>query len=167
MNQEIRNKIISYLDELDISYKTISHPAIHTCEDAKRLRPNTRGGACKNIFTRNKKGDEHYLLIADANTKIALKSLKKTLKATALSFASDKRLEKYLRVKAGSVSPLGLIFDESNCINVVIEKKLLDYKYLNFHPNLNTETIELPTSHFLRFIEKKGQKLIIKEFSDN
>ena len=156
--------IYSELKRMGVVFQTQTHEPLHTCEDAERLRPNIRGGACKNLFARNKKGDEHYLIIASPESRINLRLLKKALGATALSFASEKRLQNYLQTKPGSVSPLGLVFDQERQVRVVLDQKLVQESFLNFHPNDNRQTVEIPQSEFLRFLSDLGYQPIILDF---
>ena len=159
----IRNEIFQYMEQLNLSYQVLEHAPLFTCEDAKKHRPHIRGGACKNIFTRNKKGDTHYLIVADADYRIDLKALKKNIGATALSFASEVRLFRYLKTIPGSVSPLGLIFDERREVKVIIDENLMEKEYLNFHPNDNTATIEIRRDDFKTYLDSLGHDYALKK----
>jgi Ala-tRNA(Pro) deacylase len=162
---QIRDEIFMSLDQLKLSYKLYSHPAVFTCEDAKKYRQQTRGSGCKNLFVRNKKGDTHYLIITGPDSRIDLKSLRKDLGASALSFASDERLCKYLRTSKGSVSPFGLIFEKTNSTIVIVDESLLSSDYLNFHPNNNKETIEIKTEDFKKFLASLEHQVVYKKIT--
>ena len=162
--ETIKTEIYEKLRHLNIRFSRSVHEPLFTCEDAERLRPNIRGGACKNLFARNKKGDIHYLIVAAPDRRIDLRSLRKKLGATALSFASEKRMQDCLRTRPGSVSPLGLIFDTQHKVQLVLDQGLMVHDFLNFHPNDNTETVEIPKTDFLQFLSRLGYQPIICEF---
>jgi Ala-tRNA(Pro) deacylase len=92
-----------------------------------------------------------------------LKGLSKLIDSTPLSFASAERLNKYLRVYPGAVGPFGLINDVTNHVQVVIDSDLLNKDTINFHPNVNTATVNLTVQDFRRYLDwKKNPVKIIK-----
>jgi Ala-tRNA(Pro) deacylase len=85
-----------------------------------------------------------------------IRDLEKRLKQGKLTFASDKRLKKYLGVEPGSVSPFGLINDTEKNVHVFIDEKLKEFERLTFHPNINTASLVIPASDFLKFLGYTG-----------
>jgi len=105
---------------LKIHYETYNHPPAPTIEIAQKHWRFIEATHCKNIFFRNHKGNKHYLVILEANKKLNIRELEQKLKQGKLSFASEKRLKKYLGVEQGSVTPFGLINDKENHTRVFI-----------------------------------------------
>jgi Ala-tRNA(Pro) deacylase len=85
-----------------------------------------------------------------------IKDLEKRLRQGKLTFASDKRLKKYLGVEPGSVSPFGLINDSEKHVHLFIDEKLNESDRLAFHPNINTASIIVSKSDFLKFLGYTG-----------
>jgi len=144
------------LQNLGIAFEYHEHPPVATIEDALTHWKDYDSGRCKNIFFRNHKGDRHYLVILEHMRQLDIHDLEKRLKQGKLSFASDQRLMKYLGVERGSVSPFGLINDTEKHVHLFIDEKLNDFDRLAFHPNLNTATIIVSKSDFLRFLDYIG-----------
>jgi len=144
------------LQNLGIAFEYHEHPPVATIEDALTHWKDYDSGRCKNIFFRNHKGDRHYLVILEHTRQLDIHDLEKRLKQGKLSFASDQRLMKYLGVERGSVSPFGLINDTEKHVHLFIDEKLNDFDQLAFHPNLNTATIIVSKSDFLRFLDYIG-----------
>jgi Ala-tRNA(Pro) deacylase len=63
---------------------------------------------------------------------------------------------KYLGVEPGSVSPFGLINDTEKHVHLFIDEKLSEFDRLAFHPNVNTASIVVLKSDFLKFLEYTG-----------
>jgi Ala-tRNA(Pro) deacylase len=63
---------------------------------------------------------------------------------------------KYLGVEPGSVSPFGLINDIENHVHLFIDEELKSYTHLAFHPNLNTASLVISKSDFLKFLDYTG-----------
>jgi Ala-tRNA(Pro) deacylase len=148
------------LEQLKIKYIRYEHKPVYTVEEADNLDIDIPGQHCKNLFLRNKKGNIHYLIIADSEKQIDLKSLSKQIGSTGLSFASEERLYKHLGLKTGAVSPFGLINDIEKNVIVLIDKKLTDKSIVNFHPIVNTATIGVSYVDLERFIRWHENKFI-------
>jgi Ala-tRNA(Pro) deacylase len=144
------------LEKLSIEYEYHEHPPVATIEDAKIHWKELNSGRCKNIFFRNHKGDRHYLVIVEHLRQLNIKDLEQRLKQGKLTFASDQRLKKYLGVEPGSVSPFGLINDETHHVHIFIDEKLNEYDRLSFHPNINTASLVIEKSDFLKFMKFCG-----------
>ena len=141
---------------MDIQFEYHEHPPLNTIEDAKVHWKDYNSGRCKNIFFRNHKGDRHYLVVLEHLRQLNIKDLEKRLKQGKLTFASDQRLKKYLGVEPGSVSPFGLINDNENHVHLFIDEKLKESERLAFHPNINTASLVISKTDFLKFLEHTG-----------
>ena len=144
--------IYRILDQLNIAYTKYTHPAVFTAEEAKQY---DRGEALssKNLFLRNKKGNKYFLVVVPAEKRVSIQHLEQQLGEKDLSFASPERLVRYLGVTPGSVSPFGLLNDESKEVVVVVDQDLLTHHKQSFHPNDNTATLVIATDDFKKFLE--------------
>jgi len=149
-------ELYQLLDSLQIAYDYIEHPPVPTVEEAMKYWSGIDSGHCKNIFFRNHKGDRHYLVILHYASKLNIKELEQKLRQGKLSFASDRRLMQYLGLTPGSVSPFGLINDHTHHVHLFIEKSLLDFEHLSFHPNTNTASLIIPRDGLFRLLEHTG-----------
>lgn len=140
-SQKIASLISDALNELEISYDIHTHDAVFTVDEASVKGPKAEAGETKNLFLRNKNGSKHFLIIAYAHSKIDLKKICDQLHIKKLSFASSERLMRYLQVTPGAVSPFGLIFDENNEVEVIVDTKIFEFDTVGFHPNDNTKTL--------------------------
>ena len=158
-----KNEVYKVLKELNIIYNIYEHEAVFTVEEAKKLDLNMNAAECKNLFLRNRKGNKHYLVVLRDDKMVDLKDLQKKINSTPLSFASEERLYKYLRLKPGSVTPMGLINDKDNIVELIIDKDLINCNKISFHPNVNTETIVMDYKEFEKFISSRGNKVTYVE----
>ncbi|WMC92361.1 prolyl-tRNA synthetase associated domain-containing protein [Kineothrix sp. MB12-C1] len=149
------------LTALDIPFQTMEHPAVFTIEEMHALEfpPNAR--IAKNLFLRDAKGKRHFLLVVDSEQSVNLKQLENVLNCTKLSFASEERLQKYLGLTKGSVTPFGLLNDTDNHVEVFFDKKLQESDSVGVHPNDNTATVLITFDYLLKFIETSGHQVQI------
>jgi len=151
-----QKELYELFEKLNIPFEYHEHPPLATIEDAKIHWKDFNSGRCKNIFFRNHKGDRHYLVILEHLRQLNIKELEIKLRQGKLTFASNKRLKKYLNIEPGSVSPFGLINDRDNHVHLFIDKKLNEFDRLAFHPNINTASLVVSKTDFLKFLEYTG-----------
>ena len=151
-----QKELYDLLDRLSIHFEYHEHPPLATIEDAKIHWKDYNSARCKNIFFRNHKGDRHYLVILEHLRQLNIRDLELWLKQGKLTFASDKRLKRYLGLEPGSVSPFGLINDKENHVHLFIDEKLNEADRLAFHPNLNTASLVISKSDLLKFLNFTG-----------
>lgn len=158
-----RTLVFNRLKALKIDFEVIEHPPVPTITEAMKYWKGVEATHCKNLFFRNHKGDKHYLVIFDAHQQLAIHDLEKRLKQGKLSFASEKRMAKFMALRPGSVSPFGLINDLDNHVHIFLDAHLQTSIKISFHPNDNTASIILAFSDFLKYLKSVGNRF---EFID-
>lgn len=151
-----RQKVLAKLEELGISYDMYEHPPLPTIEMALEYWKDLPSTHCKNLFFRNHKGNRHYLVVFECHQQMAIHQIEKMLKQGKLSFASEQRMEKYLGLRPGSVSPFGLINDVNKEVKLFLDKNLQQAPRLSFHPNDNTASLVVKNEDFMRFLQDWG-----------
>lgn len=144
------------LEELNIPFEYYEHPPAPTIEEAKKYWKDLEATHCKNIFFRNHKGNRHYLVILEHTRALDIHDLEKRLKQGKLSFASPKRMMKYLGVTPGSVTPFGLINDNENHVHLFLDENLKKSESISFHPNINTASLVISFKDFEKFLAWRG-----------
>ena len=155
--------MLARLDELDIPYELTEHPAVYTIADMEALGLLEQGEVCKNLFVRDNKGRQHFLVVAPEERAIDLKALATVLDSTRLSFASAERLEKYLGVATGAVSPFGVINDGEHEVVVALDAGLKGNPRIGVHPNDNTATVWLKAEDLVQLLRDHGTAVDIVE----
>lgn len=151
-----KDQVLTVLDKLEIEYDVNDHPPAPTIEEAMKYWKDIEATHCKNLFFRNHKGNRHYLVILDHRKQMGIHDLEKKLKQGKISFASQKRMDKYLGLNAGSVSPFGLINDKENHVHIFLDENIKDSERISFHPNDNTSSVIIPFDSFMKFLEWSG-----------
>lgn len=156
MKSERTIKVLNYLDSNNYTYDYYEHPEAPTISIAKEHWRKDGSKHCKNLFFRNHKGNRHYLVVLDCEQDLDIHDLEKRLHQGKLSFASPQRMEKYLGITPGSVSPFGLINDTDNHVHLFLDKNLENYDLLSFHPNDNHATVVISKEQFARYLQEVG-----------
>ena len=150
------------LEKMGISYRKTEHRAIFSRDDVTPEEEYLWQGykVSKNLFLRNAKGDKHYLVVTTVDKKADLKELAKKIGSTRLSFSSEQRLDKYLKVKPGSVSSFAVLNDEGREVIVVFDRALVGEKHFALHPNENTATVYIDFSDVESFVREHVNEII-------
>ena len=151
-------RLYQLLTELHIAYEYIEHPPAPTIEIAKQYWAGHDAQHCKNLFFRNHKGNRHYLVILNCDQDMAIHDIEKQLHQGKLSFASEARMDKYLGVKPGSVTPFGLINDQEHHVTVFLDQTLQQAEKLSFHPCINTASLIIKREDLIKFIDYCGNQ---------
>ena len=164
-----QERVLRYLDEHHIPFTTYNHPEGKTIEEAKRSWHDDGSILCKNIFMRNHKGDQHYLICFPCDYDLAIHDIEHWLKDVLvsqglkapgkLSFASPERMMRYLGLEPGSVSPFGLINDTDHHVILFLDSRLKDAESLSFHPNDCRGTIVVSQAAFQQYLSCVGNKV--------
>ena len=163
---EKRTQVIHYLQKHKIPFELYEHPPVPTVEDALPYWKEIDSAHCKNLFFRNHKGNRHYLVILDHRQQLNIRDLEQRLKQGKISFASPKRMEKYLGLGAGSVSAFGIINDQDAHVHLFIDATLQSAERISFHPNQNDATLVISFASFIRFLESSGNSYEFIEMYD-
>lgn len=158
-----RRRVFDWLDGHAIRYTWYEHPEAPTCEIALRYCSGDGARHCKNLFLRNHKGDRHYLVCFDAERQLAIRDLEQRLHQGKLSFASPERMERWLGLRPGSVSPFGLINDPQHHVHLFLDGNMRTWPRFAFHPNDNRATVVLDSGEFFRYLDIVGNT---REFLD-
>lgn len=149
-----KNDIYDLLNAKNIPFTCTEHRRVYSMEELDALEMPADAVICKNLFLRNNNGKQHFLLTVPAATPIDLKQLATSLGSSRLSFASVERLEKYLGLQSGLVSPFGLLNDTSKSVIFVSSKNLPPSAIIGIHPNDNTATVWLAFGDLLALLSE-------------
>jgi len=152
------------LEALGIATSTVRHPPVFTVEEAKRLRGPVQGAHTKNLFLRDKKGRNMWLVVCLEDRDVNIRQLEATLGSTRLSFGSAERLMKYLGVIPGAVTPFAVVNDKGGVVQVALDRGALEREPLNFHPLDNAMTTSIGAQDFLKFLEAEEHPAKLIDF---
>lgn len=160
-----KQEVKAFLEDKKIPFEWVEHKAVYTIEEMEELGLEDMKDIAKNLFLRDQKGKRHFLIVIRADKQANLKELGEKLGIGKLSFASEERLEKYLGLKKGAVSPLGVLNDENCAVEVFFDGDFVGMEKIGVHPNDNTASVYLKTEDLLGIIREHGNTLEIVSFT--
>lgn len=139
-------RVYDLLERLGVPFERVDHDAVGTIEGCAEIEKLLDIEICKNLFLRNSKGDQYYLLMLPGGKHLVTKDLAKKIGSTRLSFGTPEKMEEYLDITPGSVSVLGLINDHENNIQLLVDNDIKKWEYFGCHPCINTSSLKIKTA---------------------
>ena len=139
-------RVYDLLERLDVPFERVDHDAVGTIEGCAEIEKLLDIEICKNLFLRNSKGDQYYLLMLPGGKHLVTKDLAKKIGSTRLSFGTPEKMEEYLDITPGSVSVLGLMNDHGNNIQFLVDNGIKKWEYFGCHPCINTSSLKIKTA---------------------
>ena len=152
--------VLKKLDELKIDYELMEHEAVYTIEEMENLNMPRIDEVIKNLFVRDEKKQNYYLIIVSKNKSVNLKELRRKIECKPLTFAKEEDLYKYLGLTKGAVTPLGVFNDKDAFVHLIIDKDLYSYERIGIHPNENTATVWVKLDDIIKLYKDNGNDII-------
>ena len=150
-----KQQIYEYIKQRNIWYEITEHEAVFSMKEVPNIEIPYPEADAKNLFICDDKKRNYYLITIRGNKRANLKKFKQENNTRSLSFASEKDLKDILGLVPGSVSPLGVLNNRENNVNIFIDKDFTKEPYIiGIHPNDNTATIWLKTKDLIKIIEE-------------
>ena len=151
-----------YLTAHGIPYEITEHQAVFNMEELHSVELPYPEWDAKNLFVRDDKKRNYYLITVKGDKRVDLKEFRKKHELRNLSFASAEDLLTYLGLTPGSVTPLGLLNDPEHRVHFYLDAEFSGHK-IGVHPNDNTATIWLSAEDLIRLIQAHGNETHLVE----
>ncbi len=159
MNKE---EIYDFIKSKNIWYEITEHKAVYNMQELNDVDLPYKEADGKNLFVRDDKKRNYYLITLKGDKKLDLKSFSDEFHTRRLSFASENDLMNILNLKPGSVTPLGLLNDKDLKVIFYLDETFLeDNGIIGVHPNDNTATIWLKARDLINIIKDHGNQVNI------
>lgn len=150
-----KTETYQYLTEHNIVYEVSEHKAVFNMEEAESLDLPYPECDAKNLFIRDDKKQNYYLITVKGDKRVDLKEFRKQHGLRALSFASPEELSAVMGLTPGAVTPLGILNDVERRLHFYLDKSFIGGK-IGVHPNDNTATIWVQADELMDLIKKHG-----------
>jgi len=149
--------VYEFLNNENIRYEVTEHEAVYNMAELSAVSLPYPESDAKNLFVRDDKKRNYYLITVKGDKKINLKKFKQTHGTRHLSFASENDLADIMKLTPGAVTPLGVLNDDEKKVHVYMDKEFLESPALiGVHPNDNTATVWLNTEDLIYLLREHG-----------
>ena len=155
MNKE---ETYQYLTEHSVAYEITEHAAVFNMEELDSVQLPYPEWDAKNLFVRDDKKRNYYLITVKGDKRVDLKEFRKQHGLRNLSFASAEDLMAYVGLTPGSVTPLGLLNDPEHRVRFYLDGAFAGNR-IGVHPNDNTATLWLQADDLVRLVRENGNEM--------
>ncbi len=152
-----KEEVYDFIKSKNIWYEITEHQAVYNMQELKKINLPYQEDDGKNLFVRDNKKRNYYLITVKGDKRLDLKAFSDTYHTRRLSFASEADLLHILNLKPGSVTPLGLLNDKDLQVTFYLDEDFLkENGIIGVHPNDNTATVWLKTLDLIALIQEHG-----------
>ena len=157
-----KQETYDYLTSRGVRFEITEHEAVFNMEELNSVELPYPDRDAKNLFVRDDKKRNYYLLTVKGDKKVDLKAFQQTFGTRKLSFGSAEDLLALLGLTPGSVTPLGLLNDEERKVTLDLDRFFLG-GLVGVHPNDNRATVWLKAEDLVRVLEDHGSPVQVVE----
>lgn len=155
-----KKEILELIKSRNIWYEITEHQAVFNMDDLRQVYLPYPNDDAKNLFVRDDKKQNYYLISVKGDKRVDLKEFKAKYGTRRLSFASANDLMIILKLSPGSVSPFGLLNDQDLKATFYLDEDFTkDQSIIGVHPNDNTATLWLKVEDLIEIIEEHGNEI--------
>lgn len=159
MNKE---ETYAFLKENNIEFEAVEHKAVFNMEELGDVELPHPEWEAKNLFVRDDKKRNYYLITVKGAKRVDLKDFRKKHGLRPLTFASADDLLEIMKLTPGSVTPLGLLNDIECKVKLYLDAEF-EGGMMGVHPNDNTATVYMKADDVLRLIREHGNEAEMAE----
>ena len=157
-----KQEIYDFLDSKKIWYEITDHAPVYNMAELSQINIPYPGADAKNLFVRDDKKQNYYLITIKGDKRIDLKDFRQKNATRPLSFASEEDLMKILGLIPGAVTPFGILNDSECRVHFFIDVAFMNEpELIGIHPNDNTATVWIKVKDLIRLIKEHGNEVNI------
>lgn len=154
-----KEELYVFLGNKDIAYEVTEHIAVFTIEEMLKANLPHPEIVAKNLFIRDDKKRNYYLLTVKEDRIVNLKEFRSQFGTRPLSFASEEDLTAILGLYKGAVTPFGLLNDSEKKVQFYIDREFVEGK-MGIHPLENTATVWIDGRELVSIIKEHGNSVV-------
>lgn len=160
--EKIGEDVLKRLREWNIPFEALEHEKVHAIGECYEKIPLNWENTVmpRNVLACNRQQTTFYLFLMRPETPFRTSYASHALGSSRLSFAPEEKLRELLSCASGAVSPLGLMWDEGNQVQLVMDEDLKEIPFYAFHPCDAGATVTLSAQDFLKGFLEKAKKSV-------
>lgn len=159
--------VYDFLTERNIDFEPVEHGAVWTMEQLQDVEIPHKEADAKNLFLRDDKKNNYYLVTVRGNKRLDLKAFRKLHETRPLKFCGEDELKAKLDLYAGAVSPFGILNNVEKDVQFFMDEDFLkDDGLIGVHPNDNTATVFLKARDLQDILIEHGNVVVLSKIPE-
>lgn len=159
--------VYDFLTKKNIEFEPVEHGAVWTMDELQDVEIPHKEADAKNLFIRDDKKNNYYLITVRGNKRLDLKAFRKMYETRPLKFCGEDELKAKLDLYAGAVSPFGILNNAEKDVQFFMDEDFLkDDGLIGIHPNDNTATVFLKAEDLKIILTEHGNTVTLTEIPE-
>ena len=146
----LEQKVYKVFDKLGIPFERVDNDPASSMEECRDIGKVLGAPARKDVFLCNRKKTTFFLLVMPEEKDFDASSFSKKLGVSHMSFASPEHMWEHLGTKPGSASVVGLLNDEDDYVQLILDKEVAEGEYFVCNTGINTTHLKIKTEDLLK-----------------
>lgn len=145
----------------------VEHEAVPTMEAVlEKVKFDSPVTYCKNLFLKDKKKKEHYLVVARHDTQVSNQALAFHLGTSKNNIRNGEAdtMKELLGTVPGSVNLFAILNDSDEKVKLIVDKHVMDADFITVHPMDNTATCRVSKEMTQRIIDTSNHEPDVIDF---
>lgn len=149
-----KQEIYDYLGQANIWHDITEYEAVYNMAELSSIEIPYPEYDTKNLFVRDDKKRNYYLITAKGDKRVDLKEFRKNNNTRTLSFAAADDLMDIMGLIPGAVTPFGLLNDAECKVTLFLDNDFMNgLGLIGVHQNDNTATVWLKAKDLMKLIQ--------------
>ena len=145
----LEQEVYKVFKKLGIPFERVDNDPAASMEECADIGKVLGAPVRKDVFLCNQKKTTFFLLVMPEDKAFDTSSFSKKLGVSRMSFASPEHMMEYLGTKPGSASVVGLLNDEDDYVQLILDKEVAEAEWFGCNPGINTSHLKFRTKDLL------------------
>lgn len=146
----LEQKVYKVFAKLGIPYERVDNDPASSMEECEAIGVALGAPVRKDVFLCNQKKTSFFLLIMPDYKAFDTASFSKKLGVSHMSFASPELMMEHIGCTPGSASVVGVMNDEDDYVQVIIDKDVAEHEWFVCNTGINTTHLKFKTQDLLK-----------------
>lgn len=146
----LEQEVYKVFTKLGIPFERVDNDPASSMEECAAIDKVLNAPVRKDVFLCNQKKTSFFLLVMPADKDFDTASFSKKLGVSHMSFASPELMWEHLGTKPGSASVVGLLNDEDDYVQLILDKEVAEHEWFVCNTGINTTHLKFKTQDLLK-----------------
>ncbi len=146
----LEQEVYKVFAKLGIKFERVDNDAASSMEECAEIGEVLQAPVRKDVFLCNQKKTSFFLLLMPDDKAFDTASFSKKLGVSHMSFAPPELMEKHIGCTPGSASVVGLLNDEDDYVQLIIDKEVAEAEWFVCNTGINTTHLKFKTQDLLK-----------------
>lgn len=146
----LEQEVYKVFTKLGIPFERVDNDPASSMEECAAIDKVLNAPVRKDVFLCNQKKTSFFLLVMPADKAFDTGAFSRKLGVSHMSFASPELMWEHLGTKPGSASVVGLLNDEDDYVQLILDKEVAETEWFVCNTGINTTHLKFKTQDLLK-----------------